>query len=360
MTTKKKIFIITPVIILVAILVFGGFLLYTIRQAQITGSEEVVIFTVSEGEGIQEISSNLEQAELISNNLIFQLYAWLSGGAGSLQAGRYKLSPGLNIIEIARIMGQGEVIENERRITFVEGWTSQQVAEYLSEGYYEDHRQISMDPEAIKGEYVGDFINDVQTTDSRDIITDKTYDFLLDKPADQGLEGFLFPDTYYIYRDASTSQVIEKMLDNFDLQLTPELREEIIRQNKTIFEVITLASIIEKELRTETDRKMGADVFLKRLEIEKPLQSDATVNYVTGKSTTRPSFEDVGVDSPYNTYKNIGLPPGPICNPSLESIKAVIYPEPNDYYYFLTKPDGTAVFSETGEEHEANKTKYLD
>jgi UPF0755 protein len=141
--------------------------------------------------------------------------------------------------------------------------------------------------------------------------------------------------------------------------LSQDLREEIKRQNKSVFEVIILASIIEKEAKFPEDMKKIAGVFQNRLNAGKPLESDATINYITGSGRAQSTFEDLQIDSPYNTYKYPGLPPGPISNPGMGAIRAAIYPEMNDYLYFLTKRDGKAVFSRTLEEHLENKRKYL-
>ena len=184
------------------------------------------------------------------------------------------------------------------------------------------------------------------------------YDFLLSKPRNLDLEGYLFPDTYRIFRDASIKDVVQRTLNNFDQKLTPELRNEIERQGKTIHDIITLASILEKEVSTDYDRAMVADIFYKRIKIGMPLQADSTVNYVTGKSESRSTIIDTKTDDPYNTYKYKGLPPGPICNPSLSAIKAAIYPKANNYYYFLTTPDGQVIYSQTHDQHVAAKAKY--
>ncbi len=170
----------------------------------------------------------------------------------------------------------------------------------------------------------------------------------------------MFPDTYRIFKNATAQDIIEKMLDNFDQKISSELRTEISKQNKSIFDIITLASIVEKELSADEDRAIAADIFYRRMEIGMPLQSDATVNYVTGKKETRPSVDDTHTDSLYNTYQNRGLPPGPISNPGLSAIKAVIYPKANNYYYFLTTEEGDVIYSRTNDEHAENKAKYLN
>ena len=138
------------------------------------------------------------------------------------------------------------------------------------------------------------------------------------------------------------------------------MREEIKKQGKTIFEVVSLASIIEREVPNDEDKKMIADIFLKRLNIGMALQSDATINFITGKGMTQPTYDDLKIDSLYNSYLYPGLPPGPISNPGLSSIEAVIYPISNNYYFFLTTKEGEVIYSVDYDEHLRNKAKYLD
>src|SRR3989339_321388 len=154
--------------------------------------------------------------------------------------------------------------------------------------------------------------------------------------------------------------IIDKMLNNFRSKISEEAQDEIKKQGKTVFEILTMASIVEKEVANKEDRKIVADIFWRRLKIGMLLQSDATINYITNKNTTRPSLDDLEVDSAYNTYKNGGLPKGPIGNPGLDAILATIYPQGNDYLYFLTTDDGVAIYGRNFEEHKANKARYLN
>lgn len=180
------------------------------------------------------------------------------------------------------------------------------------------------------------------------------------KPAGVGLEGYLFPDTYKVWADDVLRHLTIKAAGKMSDIITIELSQpKPWPDNLNVHQVLTLASIIEKEVGSEQDRMMAADVFLKRLNIGMALQSDATVNYVTHKGAIRPSFDDISVNNPYNTYRYKGLPPGPIGNPSLLSIKAALNPKSNDYYYFLTTPEGQVIYSKTNKEHEAAKKKYL-
>ena len=206
------------------------------------------------------------------------------------------------------------------------------------------------------------------------------YQFLEDKPASADLEGFLFPDTYRIFKpsgngeDEQTSSgnaVIKKMLDNFQIKLPANAEAQAKAQGLSFYQALTLASIVENETgrnaiteeqkqALEAERKIVAGIFLNRLRAGIALESDATINYVTGKNEPSPSLADLKINSPYNTYKNRGLPPTPISNPSLSAIMAVLEPAKTEYFYFLHKqPSGEPVYSKTFEEHVQNKFKYL-
>lgn len=304
--------------------------------------KEVII---SKGDGSRVIASLLTGKGLLKSKNAFLIYTFIEGVSQKLQAGTYKLSTDMSIKEIVSVLSQGKLISNERTIKIIEGWTNQEIGAYLE-------KQEIMAKES--------FLSAAEVTNSREILPEINYSFLADKSQSVDLEGYLFPDTYRIFKDSQGKDIIKKMLDNFGEKLTLELKEAIAGQNKTIFEIVTMASILEKEVRKDADRKMAADLFYRRIKIGMPMQSDATVNYVTGKSALQPTLEDLKAVSPYNTYLNKGLPPGPICNPSLSSIKAAIYPTPNEYFYYLNKKDGTTVWSKTAEEHAANKAKYLD
>lgn len=356
--TKKVILGILAVVLLLAA---GGFI-YFLNQISmpVSAKTEEKLFIIESGEGVHAISDNLKKEGLIKNSFVFETYLWLKKYGSKLQAGEYKLPQNLNMVDLSRMLVGGEALFKERIVKIIEGWSSTEIAEYLSEFYAEDNQGNGKSSEKLKAEFIDNFLEAVETTDSRELIPDKTYFFLADKPADQGLEGYLFPDTYRVYKNAEISSIIEKMLDNFGQKLTGEMKTEIEQQGKTIFDIITMASIVEKEVRTAQDRKMAAGIFYTRIENGIPLESDATVNYITGKQALQPTYEDTRVESLYNTYLNRGLPPGPISNPGLDAIEAAVYPEDSDYLYFLTKPDGSTVFSKTYEEHLQNKNKYLD
>ena len=184
------------------------------------------------------------------------------------------------------------------------------------------------------------------------------YQFLQDENI-KTLEGYLFPDTYFFSKEINTEGIIEKMLDNFNKKLTESLREEIKSQGKTISEIITMASILEMEVRNKNDREVVSGIFWNRIKNRQPLQSDITLTYVLGVKKKQYSIEDTKADSPYNTYLNKGLPPGPISNPGMDAIIAALHPKATEYSYFLSDPDtGETVFAKTFEEHKKNKEAH--
>lgn len=299
-------------------------------------------FTIQSGETVEQIAANLENNNVIIGKDFFKIYVLQKKIASKLQAGSYNLSPSMRIPEIADLLAGGKIKSNEVSVTIPEGFTVKDIDERLAE------------KGIIKK-------NDFISFNENNNLDLSKYEFLKDKPDNAGLEGYYFPDTYIYYNDSSTEDIARKMLDNFDEELTEELKDEIKRQNKTVFETVILASIIEKESGNSEDMKKIASVFQNRLEIGKALESDATINYITNSGRAQSTYEDLKTDSPYNTYKYAGLPPGPISNPGIEAIRAAIYPEKTGYLFFLTKKDeGRAIFSKTFEEHLTNKKKFLD
>lgn len=189
-----------------------------------------------------------------------------------------------------------------------------------------------------------------------------SYDFLRDAPDDASFEGFLFPDTYRFWPDSSLEAIVKKFLDNFDKKLTPAWRAEIKKQNKKIYDVVIMASLIEKEVKSDKDRALVSGILWKRLEAKMKLDVDYTICYIKaqqGKNCGNITADDKKIDSPYNTYLYKGLPKGPIANPGEAALKAAIFPEASPYWYYLSTPDGRTIFSKTLDEHNAAKRKYL-
>lgn len=272
-------------------------------------SGEEKLFSVEKGQSLFQISQYLEKEGLIKNKFFFNLYVILKGSQKKLQAGEYFLKPSESIAKIAKKIISGDT--TKIIVTIPEGFTLKQIEERLG----------------------------------------------LKLPG-ENLEGFLFPDTYYLPVDVTPEKVVEIMTTNFDKKMAP-FKEEIEGQGKTIFEIVIMASLLEKEVKTFEDKELVSGILWKRLKNNIPLQVDATISYITGKQTTRISREETQIDSPYNTYKYLGLPIGPICNPGIDSIKAAIYPKNSQYWYYLSTSEGKTIFSETLEEHNLAKAKYL-
>lgn len=249
----------------------------------------------------------------------------------------------------------------EETIRILEGWTSSDIDQYFK-------RQGKWPSEEFL-EAAGFPRVDYRGNKELPALPDWSdkFVFLADKPEYYGLEGYLFPDTYRIYASSTVTDVITKMLENFDNKLTDKMRSDIKKQGESIYNIITMASIIEKEapINYQTgdnrDARIISGIFWNRLEIGQGLESDATLTYVFGDNNPQHSGKDLEVDSLYNTYKYRGLPPGPICNPGILAIEAAIYPISTDYYFFVT-PLGKneVIYAHTYEEHKKNKAQYLN
>lgn len=343
MNKKKLILTFIVFIFSLVFIVAGsyGYIQYTINKPCDTESILEKKFIVQSGESVNQIAINLEKAEIISGSDFFKIYVWQKKLANKLQAGNYILSPSMPIPEITNLLVGGKIVSNEIQITIPEGFSNQEIDERFFENDLIEEKE---------------FI----TFNENNSLNLSEYEFLQDKPEKINLQGYYFPDTYYYYPDATIEDIAKKMLANFDQKLSPELRAAIKKQNKSIFEILILASIIEKEAGFTEDMAKISSVFHNRLEINYPLESDATINYITGSGRSQSTYEDLKVDSPYNTYKYAGLPPSPICNPGLDAIKAAIYPIETDYFFFLTASDRKTIFSKTYAEHLKNSSKYLN
>jgi UPF0755 protein len=297
-------------------------------------SRETIVFTAEKGWGDEHVARELEKLGIIRDNYFFRFYVVMSFQHSKLQAGIYNLSPRMSTYQIVKKMVRGDVIKD--KITILEGWTAERIGEYFEE----------------KNFCTKDYF--IQLTEKD---YSETFDFLKDKPKDVGLEGYFFPDTFEVSENESCEILLTMMLSNFGKKVNQEIVDKIKNQNKTIFEIITMASMIEKEVKIMEEKKIVSGILWKRLSVDMPLQIDATVNYVTGKSDSSALIKDTQIDSPYNTYKYKGLPKGPISNPGMNSILAAIYPTETKYWFYLS--NGKTIFSETFEQHKEAKLKYL-
>ncbi len=321
-------------------IVFGYFYYKNTIQSSVSNSAEQVIFVVEKGNSVNQIASKLKKKELIKSDSFFKIYAKQSNRDTDLKAGKYSISPNLSIIEIVDKLTKGNILNEEKTIKITEGWNNKEIADYFNTIELSGDKFLEIVKKKKEKSSVFDFLENIK--DGYDI------------------EGFLFPDTYRIYKNSSEDEIVNKMLENFNTKLTPEMRNDIKKQSKTIYEIITMASVIQKEVRSKKDMKLVSGVFWNRINNSKPLESCASLAYILGENKKQYSLEDTKIKSPYNTYRNQGLPPGPISNPGFEAIDAAIYPTRSDFFYFLSSfEDGQTIFSKTYDEHLRNKAKYL-
>jgi len=313
------------------------------RQIRIplNSSGEKIIFEVLRGQSAKTIAENLKSAGLIDNPFVFRLYVFLALGQYALKSGEYELSPAMPVRDIADTIVIGGT--NEVLVTIPEGFTLGQIEERLvaaklvKPGEIVNYKFIANIPPLLSG-----------------------------KPKFTSLEGYLFPDTYRFFSAQggsasggkdSLSDIVSKMIANLDAKLTPDLKTAIKNSSRGVYEILTMASLIEKEVKSDTDREIVSGILWKRLKAGVPLQIDATLVYITGRQIIYEA--DKKINSPYNTYFYRGLPKGPIANPGLSAIRAAIYPKNSVYWYYLSAKDGKTIFSRTLEEHNYNKAKYL-
>ncbi|MFI5205823.1 MAG: endolytic transglycosylase MltG, partial [Candidatus Paceibacterales bacterium] len=270
------------------------------------------VYSFIKGTSDTQIATSLEQSGIIKNGSFFRVYVAVTGNDAKLQAGSYNFSPSMSLDEIVKKFTSGDTIKD--KVTILEGWTLQDINKYL----------------ASKHLSFGQDVSKVNTAD-----LSAQFAVLQDKPENASLEGYIFPDTYEISYGETQSDFVKNILTNFNKKLTPDLQKEIASQQKSVFEVITMASILEREVKSLQDKRVVAGILWKRIENGMPLQVDATTNYIYAtrtKTTTRSALEN----SPYNTYKYKGLPAGPICNPGMDSILAAIYPTASPYWFYIS------------------------
>lgn len=296
---------------------------------------DAVTLKVSAGATTKDIAETLYSRGLIRSPLYFRLTARHLGVDGLLKSGTYQIRPGTTVREILDLLHKGAV--ETFRLTVPEGFNVREIADLVE-------RSGVGSKEAFLEE-CADFMSEIGLYDLNGS----------DGFAIEPMEGYLFPDTYVLGVNATCRDVIEEMYDRF-CDVFDERR--IDRANDidfSVHEVITLASIVEKEAKIPEERPVIAGVYLNRLKRGMKLDADPTVLYAMGKSSGLLTYKDLEIDSPYNTYKVAGLPPGPICNPGEASIDAVLWAQEVDYLYFVARDDGTHIFSKTLREHLSNK-----
>lgn len=319
-------------LIFVFLIAGGGYFYYNTGAYDKNSTKEIVV-DIPSGSSTKKIAQILYDKNLIKSKLVFEINSKLSNKSKDFKAGKYKLSQNQTNNEIIQIIASGKVFNDGIKVTFPEGLTFKETVDILVKNNLGDKEKFY---ELINSPK--DFYDEFEFLNESDIIS---------------LEGFLYPSTYYFDKNSSEKEVLCVMLNQFKKIYNETLKQEITNSKTTLTlqEIINLASIVEKEAVLDKDRAVIASVFFNRLDIDMPLQSDATVQYAFEERKERVYYKDLEVDSPYNSYKYKGLPPTPIANPSIKSIEAVIYPEKTDYLYFVADVDGSTNFSKTYDEH---------
>jgi UPF0755 protein len=340
----RKAFLLPLGVVTLLILGVGAaFSFYYFISPPSSDSTEVSI-TVTPGDSVTKISEKLSAAQVIRSSWAFRIFVRVAGFETKLQAGEFRIGKNLPLKEVVYHLARGTT---DQRLTTIEGWRVEEIAEYL-----EKKKVISRDEfleAAGKNVFNQDFLPAYQSN------RDKPY---------RRLEGYLFPDTYFFAAQSSAEAIIKTMLQNFGARLTPPLRADTVKNKLSLAETMTLASIVEREVRRAEDRAIVAGILLKRYQTPgHRLEVDATVQYAIGGigswwPVLADSGRNIAPESPYNTYTHDGLPPTPISSPGLASIKAVIYPQASDYWYYVSDSLGVMHFAKTIEEQNANAAKY--
>ena len=318
--------------------VFCLLFLWSVYTPKSVSESPSVYYNIETGTGSKDIAKDLKDRGVIKSSLFFKFYVLISGQHANLQAGIYDFSGSMSIAKIVNKLVRGDIAKN--KITIMSGWTLEDMGKYFEGRKIYSKKDFL---QATKKDYSKDFA------------------FLDQKPKNTSLEGYIFPDTYYVPLIFSPEQFVKMALGNLDKKLTPEFKKKIEKDKKSIHQIIIMASIIEKEVPSLEDKKIVSGILWKRMLNDMPLQVDSTVNYVTGKNDIRVAIKDTKIDSLYNTYKYKGLPLGPISNPGMDSILAAIYPTKSEYWFYLSaKGTGKTIYSATFKEHTVATRKYLN
>lgn len=337
-TPKRRQFWLRSLILsAIALLLVAGAVVIGVRRyyqanlKPVSSTHELVEVNIPEGYLLPQISELLKDKKLIRNKQVFEQYVRNNGAAEDIKAGIYELSPSYSVQEIVAIITEGKIASN--LITIAPGFRLDQIRRvFKNSGYSDREIDVALDP----AEYLD-------------------HPALVDKPHQASLEGYLYPESFQRTSATTARDIVELSLDEMSKRLTPEIRAAFSAQGLSVFQAITLASVVEREVASQADRDQAAQVFLKRLQTGMKLQSDATSSYgamIDGVLDQLSYQEVLAYQSAYNTYLNEGLPPGPISNMTEGALRAVAEPANTDWLYFVSGDDGITYFSRTIEEHE--------
>jgi UPF0755 protein len=315
----KKLFFLIPLAMIIVAALFAWF--YINAQAPST-NQNFSFFVIDKDSSVSAIGDKLQSAGLIKSALVFKLYIRFTGQTSKLQSGEFRLTPSSSLFETINTLFKGPI---ELWVTIPEGLRSEEIAARFASGLYKDNSFVSGFLQAAKGK-----------------------------------EGYLFPDTYLFPLDATPTAIVQKMTETFTAK-TQGLKVQ--GSNLTFSQAVILASLLERETKTDAERPIVAGILINRLNLGMPLQVDASVQYAVGSPADWwpiITLNDLKVNSLYNTYKYAGLPPAPIANPGLSSLKAAISPAQTDYLYYISDPSGQIHYAKTIAEQNANVAKYLN
>lgn len=326
-------------VILATFVLLGFFVWRNISSPANSRDTQTRDFIITKGQSLTSVAINLEKNGFIKNSLVFRAYSQITGRPKIVQPGDYKLSPSLSLHQIILTFEKGP---EQFWITIPEGLRREEIS---------DRVVSSLELDQTEARRFAD-------------------EFIL---ASKGQEGYLFPDTYLLGKEDSAEKLVSKMKGIFNTKVTAKMKEDVKKNRLSLEETIVLASIIERETKTEGERSVVAGILFNRLNHGIALQVDATLQYISGTENCYqgsrikldckwwgvPTVGDRQAVSKYNTYQNRGLPPFPIGNPGLSSIMSAIYPQDSDYLYYIHGKDGKIHYAKTGEEHLQNIDNYL-
>ena len=346
---------IVGIIVLALFIIIGGTAiggyLYVKSALQPVDSDnnKAVTVEIPIGSGVTSIGNILEENGIVKNSHIFKYYVKFNNESG-FQAGSYDLTPAMTLDEIVTSLKTGKVMKKaEFKITVPEGLQLEGIAEKIADKTEYETEEImeKLDDESFIKELMS---KHPELLKEEDIFADG-----IKHP----LEGYLYPSTYPFYeKEPGLDVIIDQMITQTE-EVLNQYETSRIEQDFSVHDLLTFSSLIEEEATEKADRGKISSVFHNRLEKPMPLQTDPTVLYALGKHKDKTVYKDLEVDSPFNTYKNQGLPPGPIANAGLTSIEAALNPDNTNYYYFLASAEGTVYYSETLEEHNEKKAQYI-
>ncbi len=332
---KKKIQLSYPAFIVLVSVILSVIIIFTANDVfSLVSEDKDVTITLPQNATVSQVAKILDDEGIIHYRSVFKLFVNLTVRDPEFLMGEHEMNTSMDYRAILRQVRQTSSSRNILQLTFPEGYTVEQIKTMLVQAGICNEEELS---EALS-------------------VHDFDYDFLPDdlEEGENRLEGYLFPDTYQFYEDSDADTVIEKFLDNFDQKVTEDMRDQAKDSDYSLHEILTVASMVEKEAKLSAEQAKIAGVIYNRLDSKDYpyLNIDATILYVVGHKDAL-TKEDLKVDSPYNTYTEKGLPPGPICNPGLDAIYAALNPEDHDYYFYVASgdEDGSHVFSKTLEEH---------